>query len=239
MNKNYRFILILFIGGAALWAAFHFLSSSETNIAPTADTPVDMPLPAEDGRPPLAVSTPQPTPRPEAEIKTFGVHLREIGDCLQIKNSLNADAELKFSALDDSLRGELGELVANTLDWKNVHIQLPNGEKRRLRLEVEAIGEESAGIRLQYFGVDNEDLPVPLPLSSEQSLNPSEAFIASLENEGKVTLREEARRGIYSKGAELFYSERNGVLSDLEISYQGKSVKCQNLQFTQGTCNCF
>jgi hypothetical protein len=240
MNRNNRFLLILVIGGAALWVALHF-SSQEKNekISSLPDAPADMPLPAGMGRTDVSATAPQPTPSPESIISSFGPHLREIGDCLQISNSLNEDAELKFSALEDSLRGELGELIANDLDWKNVHISLPNGEKRRLRMEFEATGEEATGLRLHYYGVDKEDLPIPLPLTEEQSMNPSEAFIASLENEGKVSLREEARRGIYSKGAELHYTERNGVLSELELSYQGKSVKCQDLQNANGICSCF
>lgn len=227
------------MGGAALWTILHFSSPSEIDNIPAPGTPTEMPLPAGDGHQAVSSPTPRPTPTPEVEVTSFGSHLRKIGDCLQIRNSLNKDAELKFSALDDSLRGELGELISHNLDWKNVHILLPTGEKRRLRMEVEATGEEATGIRLHYYGVDNEDLPVPLPLTDEQSLNPSETFIASLENEGKVTLREGAHRGIYNRGAELYYSERNGILSDLEISYQGKSVKCQNLQSAKGICSCF
>jgi hypothetical protein len=242
-SDNTKPLLILVLGGAALWVAFHFSSpkdATDTTIGAETAAPVDVPLPAGPGHTNVsAPPPPQPTPSPEAPLPPFGPHLREIGDCLKISNSLNDDAELKFSALEDSLRDELGELIANDLDWKNVHLTLPDGEKRRLRMEVEGTGEEASGLRLHYYGVDKEDLPVPLPLTDEQSMNPSEAFIASLENEGKVTLREEAHRGVYSKGAELYYTERNGALSELELSYQGKSVKCQDLQSATGSCNCF
>ncbi|MGE5085649.1 MAG: hypothetical protein ACM3MG_05065 [Bacillota bacterium] len=183
--------------------------------------------------------TPQPTPPPETALPLLGPHLRKIGDCLQIKNSLNDDASLSFTSLVDSMRGELGDLVTDQTDWKNVHITLPNGQKRRLRIEVEAMGEESSGLRLRYFGVDKDDLPIPIPLTDAQSKNPSEEYITSLENQGKVTLREEARRGLFSKGAEVYHTERNGFLSELELSYDGKGVKCQDLQGSHGTCNCF
>ncbi|MGZ3748416.1 MAG: hypothetical protein ACXVCD_13855, partial [Pseudobdellovibrionaceae bacterium] len=240
MNKNYQFIFILVMGGAALWAAFHFSSANNLeNKLPISQPSTNRPLPAIDAQDPVSALAPAPAPAPppEPEVLSFGPHLREIGDCLKINNSANQDSELKFSTLESSLRGELGEMVANSLDWKNVHILLPNGEKRRLRMEIEAVGEAGAGTRLHYYGVDNEDLPVPLPLTEEQSMNPSESFVASLENEGKVTLRQEARRGVFSKGAELYYTERNGTLTDLELSYQGKNVKCQDLQSKHGVCS--
>lgn len=241
MNSDKR-TLFVFIGGAALlWAAFHFLGKQEET-SPVSAVPTET-LPAVNGPSQVHMNatapTPQPTPSPDGPLPSLGTHLRSIGDCLQISNSLNDDAALSLTALTDSLRGELGDLITNDTDWKNVHILLPNGEKRRLRMEVEAVGEEGSAQRLMYFGVDQEDLPVPLPLTEEQSKNPSADFVTSLENQGKVTLREEAHRGIFSKGAEIYYTERNGALSELELSYEGKSVKCQDLQSIHGNCNCF
>lgn len=242
MNNHRRTLFVAVLGGAALiWAALHFLAGKKEASVESTVPAETLPATGHTGTPAFnaAAPTPQPTPSPEGPLPRLGPHLREIGDCLQISNSLNDEADLSFTSLQDSLRGELGELIANDTDWKNVHITLPNGEKRRLRIEVEATGEEGSGLRLQYYGVDKEDLPVPIPLSDEQSKNPSDEFIASLENQGKVTLREEARRGVFSKGAELYYTERNGSLSELELSYEGKSVKCQDLQSSHGTCNCF
>lgn len=241
MNNNKRTLFVVIGGAALLWAAFHFLGNR--NEAPPASVVPAETLPATGNASPQGFNatapTPQPTPSPEGPLPSLGPQLRVIGDCLQISNSLNDDAALNLTALTDSLRGELGDLVVNDTDWKNVHILLPNGEKRRLRMEVEAAGEEGSAQRLQYFGVDSEDLPVPIPLTEEQSKNPSADFIASLENQGKVTMREEARRGLFSKGAEIYYTERNGALSELELSYEGKSVKCQDLQSNHGNCNCF
>ena len=169
----------------------------------------------------------------------LGTHLREIGQCLNINNALNDTAADTFAELQSSLQSVLGEVIAKGMDWSNVHVTLPSGEKRRIHLEVEASGDHGTVRRLKYYGVDAEDLPVPLTLPKDQSENPSDTFIASLENEGQITLREEARRGIYSQGAELYYVERNGALSEIELSYQGKSVKCQGLNATQGHCSCF
>lgn len=232
--SNKQYLLIVGLIGAALWAALRF--STQKN----SDTTLDHPLPEQSTANALPSA---PTSESPSEATTplplLGPHLRKISECLQIQNTPNDSAELSFMALQSSLRSDLGEVASRELDWKNVHLTLPNGEKRRIRLEVEPISEEASGLRLKYYGVDSEELPIPLPLPENQSLNPSEAFIASLEGEGQITLREEAHRGIYTKGSELYYVERNGTLSELEINHLGKSVKCQNLQSPKGSCNCF
>lgn len=241
--NNYKRPLILVAIGAALWVALRFSGTQEPPTLNGGPTPADLPLPTTGvvapGGESAEVLPPQPTSSPLSALPLLGPHLRKIGECLQINNALNDQAELSFSELRASLRGDFGELTTQTLEWKNIHVTLPNGEKRRIRLESEAEGEEGSAMRLMYFGVDKEDLPVPIPLSDEQSLNPSESFIASLENEGTVTLREDAHHGFYSNGAEIFYSERNGALSELEISFEGKNVSCQDLQNPRSTCDCF
>ncbi|WP_413289136.1 hypothetical protein [Bdellovibrio sp. HCB337] len=241
MSKNQKLLIVLVILGAALWAALRFSSqNNENKTSAESEAPADMPLPAHSG-PSTLPTVPHPASASNngAQLPLLGPHLRKIGECLQIKNVLDETAPLSFDALHDSVKNELGDLVSKEFDWKNVHTTLPNGEKRRIRMEVEAKTEETSGIRIKYYGVDAEDLPVPLPLPEDQSWNPSEAFVASLEGEGQTTLREEAHRGLYTQGSELYYVERNGALSELEILHHGKSVKCQDMQSAQGHCTCF
>lgn len=246
MNNHRRNQFVAVLGGAALiGVALHFWGTQKPTSLEATVTPEALPTTTLAASSPsgaqvnIVATATQPTPVPNQPLPLLGPHLRKIGDCLHISNSLNNEANLSVTSLLDSLRSELGEVVANQTDWKNVHITLPNGEKRRLRIEVEATSEEGTAARLRYYGVDKEDLPVPIPLTKEQSLNPSEEYIASLENQGKVTLREEARRGLFSKGAEIYYTERNGYLSELEISVNGKGAKCQDLQSNHGSCGCY
>jgi len=244
MSNNKKLLLFLAIGGAALWAALRLSSTPSSEVAVTETTaPQDLPLPPTQGVGATTATelpaTPGSAATAQAPQQLLGPHLKKIGECLGINNSLNDTAELSFAALDSSVQNELGGIIDKNLDWKNVHVTLANGEKRRIRMEVEGVGEESSVMRLKYFGVDKEDLPVPIPLPEDQSSNPSETYIASLEGDGEITLKEEAHRGVYTKGSELYYVERNGALSEFEIIHQGRSVKCQDLQSAQGTCNCF
>ncbi len=242
MSNKRNLFAIVFGGAALIGVALHFFGAPKQASEPKIPTAAEA-VPAVDVSPTpafnVAAPTPQPTPSPEGPIPLLGPQLRKIGDCLQIHNSLDDKADLNFHSLQDSLRGELGDLLATDIDWQNVHFTLPNGEKRRLRIEIEGTGEEGSARVLKLYGVDKEDLPIPIPLTEAQSKNPSTEYIASIENQGQVTLREAASHGVFSKGADLFYTERNGFLSDLEISYEGKGVKCQDLQSSHGNCNCF
>lgn len=242
MNKKHEYFLLVIVIGAALWAALVFITQKPTE-APT--SPANIPLekeviPAFPTESKNALSDSEVSPSvPTLSSINFEPRLREIGQCLEIHNSLNENPKPTFSELQSSLASSLGELVETAMDWKNVHITLPNGEKRRLRIEVESSGEEAVHRQLQYYSVDAENLPVPIDLPSEQASNPTDTFIASLENEGEITMQEVAYRGVYTQGAELFYVEKNGELSEIEMSYRGKSVRCLDLNKDRANCTCF
>lgn len=244
MNSNLRPLLILIIGGAVLWGALKLSKMNAVEFSVDSAPKAEASLPAvhtasEDNFVSESKDTPLAAPVAPEVAPVMGPHLRTMGECLQIQNSLDDSAEASFNALESSLRTVFGNVYENQLDWKNVHLTLPNGEKRRLHFEIEALGEENTATRLRYFGVDSEDLPLPLPLPDDQpGLNPSAELVESLESQGQITLREEAHRATYGNGAEIYYVERNGVLSEVEINFQGNSVKCHDLH-AQGSCSCF
>lgn len=243
MNNMRKYFLLTVIVGAALWAALFFLkqnhsakpASAEFDKAETEIIPA-FPIASPKDSPNLEGSLP---PAKVSSSINFSPRLQEIGQCLEIHNSLNDNARPTLEELQSSLFSSLGEVIETSLDWKNIHINLPNGEKRRIRIEVEADGEGAVRRQLQYYSVDTENLPVLIHLPPEQTENPTDTFIASLENEGQITLQEEARRGVYFQGAEIYYVERNGDLSEIEMNYRGKNVRCQDLNNERANCNCF
>ncbi|WP_415063127.1 hypothetical protein [Bdellovibrio sp.] len=238
---NRRNLVVLLIMGSI--AAAVLFSRSGPPVETSASDEIRAEVPQATPEQSAKTSSAQDAQAAESSMTTaktsLANHLRELGACLSIHNTLRDDKENNFESVVASVRSELGDLEADSLDWKNTHVVLPSGEKRRLRLEIEGTGEQSTIRRLKYYGVDADDLPVPLPLSKEQSINPSDTFLASLEKEGRITLQEEARRGLFAGGAEVYHVERDGVLSEFEISYQGKSFKCSDLESSQGRCQCF
>jgi hypothetical protein len=246
MNDKKESFLLLLIAGAAFWAALVFIrakNSTEKGVSENAavNEAASQDRPISKGAGPVPTLTPSSAVNDSSNGVTANMasFLREIGACLQIKNSWNENAKPSLSELQTSLQSTFGELTATTSDWKNVHLTLPNGERRRLHIEVIADGEEGVRKELQYYGVDGEDLPVPMSLPPEQAANPTDAFVAGLLSEGQVTLEEEAHHGSYAAEAEIYYAERDGFLSEFEINFQGKRVRCENINKPLGACRCF
>lgn len=180
------------------------------------------------------------TPRSEqAADRNISTQLKALGTCLGLKNTVSDQAEPTFVEINSSLKSEFGDVITQNEEWSNTHVLLPNGEQRRIRIEVDSNGEESSVRRLKYYGVDKEDLPVPIALPKEQTENPTAAFISGLEGEGKVTMTEKAMHAYYPNGQEVLYTERNGLVSELEISKNGKSFKCSRLADINAICKCF
>lgn len=209
-----------------------------TTVAPKAGSPKTI-QPAA----PLAITANTSLGKPEVlnpvVPKMFGQELQALGSCLQIHNSAGGEVEPTIANLNASIRSELGDMIAQADDWTNTHVILPNGEKRRIRIEIDSNGEESVVRRLKYFGVDKEDLPIPISLTPEQSVNPSDAFVASLERDGQVTMREKGVHGVYSQGSQIYFAERNGVLTDIELSRNGRTFKCMDLSKEASRCRCY
>lgn len=238
MNKKYL-LLILVVVGAILIIARREDSGPLTKSLPAELAPMEEVKPQPSAS---AVSETPVAPAGEDSSVPRGIevrHFQELGQCLKIKNTIPGQAAPGFADIQSSVRNELGDVMVAETDWKNVHVKLSNGEQRRLRIEVEGAGEELAIRKLKYYTLDNEGLPLERPLTKEQSVNPTETFIASLEHEGAVTLKEEAKRGAFSSGADLYYVERNGQLSELEMSYKGQSFKCSDLNNSRSKCRCF
>ncbi len=165
--------------------------------------------------------------------------LKGLGSCLDIKNAIDSDQrDAKLDNLIASVRNEIGDPAIRSEDWSNTHVTLPNGEQRRIRIEMEYDSDDRIVKRLKYYGVDKENFPVPIPLGKEVSVDPQESYIASLEKEGKVFLREKGERIYFQNGEELVFTEKNNRLADLEMNRNGRTYKCAGLESGKASCTC-
>lgn len=171
--------------------------------------------------------------------ENFVEALKGIGTCLDIRNTIDSDEQdPKIEFLISSLRSEWGEPTVKTEDWSNTNLTLPNGEERRIRLEIDFDSADRIVKRLKYFSLDKDKMPVPLDLPPEQVFDPSEEFLASLESEGQVTLKQKSLRYYFQDGEEIILIERNGLISDLEVNKDGRYFKCKGLDSQQLSCQC-
>ncbi len=165
--------------------------------------------------------------------------LKGLGSCLDIKNSVDADqGEAKLDNVINSVRNEIGDPVIRSEDWTTTHIVLPNGEQRRIRIEMEYDANDRIVKRLKYYSLDKENLPVPIQLNTESTLDPQDSFIASLEKDGQVSLREKGERIYFQNGEELIFTQKNDRISDVEINRNGRTFKCLGLESGKSSCSC-
>ncbi len=192
------------------------------------------------------VTAPKPAPTVAAPVVSDGVMgqnnmssmLTSLVDCTEIKNSLPSNpVEPTLSSILDSVQAELGEPVIRSEDWNSTEIRLPNGSRRLIRLET--VYEDNDIVKkLIYYDITKDAL-LPIELSSDQAVNPSETFIASLEKEGEVMNREKSERVFFQNGEEVMYTEKNGKLLTSEIIRAGKSLKCGDYGQQSFRCQCF
>lgn len=168
----------------------------------------------------------------------FSKYLEQMGRCLDIKNIVYLELPT-LQSLNTSLKPEMGELDEVSTEWFNTHVNLPSGEQRRIRIEVEGRGEESSHRILKYYGLDKEGLPISIDVPSDQKYNPSANYINQLEQEGAVVMREKAARAVFSGGGDIYYVERNGLLKDVEVTFKDRSFKCSGMESLSATCACF
>ena len=236
--------VVLLLGGLLWWAPWK--KHETTSVTPTevVDSETTEPVTPPSEEPKTEAVNPETETTAPLDLKkklqdNFVEALKGIGTCLDIRNSIDSDEqEAKVEFLISSLRSEWGEPTVRTEDWSNTNLTLPNGEERRIRLEIDFDSTDRIVKRLKYYSVDKDKMPVPLDIPPEQIFDPSEEFLASLEKEGQVTLKQKSLRYYFQDGEEIILVERNGVISDLEVNKDGRYYKCKSIDSTQSSCQC-
>lgn len=207
--------------------------SAEPVEAPKAAAPTPEPVPEAPPPPP------QPQgPSPEV-MKNFAQNLRALGTCLDTPSYVPGDEiDPSLQTLIDSIRGEWGEAVISTEDWSQIEMQTPEGEKRRLRVEMDFDNESVVQRKLKLMAVDASGATTPIPVPEEQAIEPSETTIASMESGNTILNREKYERHYFQNGEEIVARQLNGMIVDMEVNRGARSFKCAKMNEPGGTCQC-
>ena len=172
--------------------------------------------------------------------QNFSVHLHEIGNCLDIRTAVDSDkVDPTFDNLIVSLRPALGEVVVQMEDWTQTDVQTSTGELRRIRTEVSYEDTSNAPTkRVQFYKINQDNMPEMQPLDAEKSLNPQEAFLENLKSGGRTLLEEKAGRAYYQEGEELVMVERNGKIESISLNHGSKTISCSSLDTLRSSCQC-
>lgn len=174
----------------------------------------------------------------EARVK-FTKALHDLSSCLAMKSEPLDGAEPRLENWLSAIRGEMGDPVLQTEDWSSAEIETPEGEHRSIRVEMDYSGEDRIVRRVKYSKVGADGEPSELiPLSKEQSEEPSDTFLASLESDGKIVKRETAQRLYFGGGEEIVVTEKNGKIYELDMSRAGRTFKCRPFDPDPNSCKC-
>ncbi len=168
----------------------------------------------------------------------MGAMLKQLSECTEIKNSLSSvSVEPTLTSVLDSVQSDLGEPVIRSEDWTSMEIKVADNSKKLIRMET-VYEDDDIVKKLKYYQVTPTRM-VPIELSREQSVNPSESFLASLEKEGDIVGREKSERVFFQNGEEISYVEKDGRIQSSEIIRAGKSFKCGDFGLSSFHCQCF
>lgn len=245
MQKKYLAFGLLIL---ALVVLYFFYPSSQKPDMPSAvaqteepeDRPEDIPMPSE-GDPEEASSSSGgflPTQMENSgRFESYQQQLKALSTCLNIKTSpFDANAEISLETLHEAISGELGAIVSRNKDWTVTDIRTPSNEMRRIFFKNTPDLDPQVLSSVKYYAFAADGSRKELPLSKEQSENPSETLLASLEADGQVIAKSNAWRVFYQNGFDLIATEKNGRIYSFELNRDDKAFRCQ--ENAQGLLQC-
>jgi hypothetical protein len=114
-------------------------------------------------------------------------------------------------------------------DIENFHLKTSNGEERRIHIIFEAGNKK----QVRYFSVDNEGLPVPIPLSDEFRKLPADALIQKLEADGKIFMHQSKERWLLGNGSSFIVTFENDQPREFQLFGATKTLSC-----LEDSCQC-
>ncbi|MGZ3775370.1 MAG: hypothetical protein ACXVCY_14530 [Pseudobdellovibrionaceae bacterium] len=171
----------------------------------------------------------------------FQKRLKEMSQCLGLKvNSLDPQSELNFETFNAAISSELGEIVAQQTVWTTTDIRTKAGETRRIYIENNFENNDGLNARtLKYYSLGSDGSQKEIPLTKEQTVNPSDSLVASLEADGDLLGNSLARRIVYRNGDDLFLVERSGKIYSFDFAHGPKLYKCTGADSTEAMkCSC-
>lgn len=190
-------------------------------------------------------NAPQPpidpnSPTGEPIQKLFAQHLKDMSQCLQIKNQVDRDqVEPTLDQLLESMKPAFGDVSVLTDDWTQTDLTYSDGITRRIRTEINYENPSNPTKYLYVYRMNDQGLPELEPISEEQSQNPSDDYIMSLEAGSNATLREKGGRAYFTGGEELIIIEKNSRLDSFTLTKNNKTFSCNSMTSAESNCQCF
>lgn len=166
-------------------------------------------------------------------------NLKEMSVCLNMKMSAFAENEqMSLQVLENIISPDLGDIVATMEDWSATDIKTGAGEVRRIFIETKESANGEPLRKLKYYSMSSGGQK-EIPLSKEQSSNPSDTVIGGLEADGQMIGKSVARKVYFQNGDDLSVVERDGRVYAFELAHDQKTFKCTGFDASASmSCSC-
>jgi hypothetical protein len=164
-------------------------------------------------------------------------NIKEMSTCLNMKiGPFIEHDEMNLHTLVNVMSPDLGDVVGSKEDWTVTDIKTSGGEIRRIFVQV---SDESQGppVRTLKYFIMNPNGQKEIPLSSEQSKNPTDTVMGSLEADGQLVGKSNAQRIYFQNGDDLSVVVRDGRIYGFELAHDQKTFKCTGFD-SAGKMNC-
>jgi hypothetical protein len=172
--------------------------------------------------------------------KNFFEHLKAMSQCLQIKNQVNEEQmEPVLDHLIESLKPAFGDMAIYTDDWVQTDLKYSDGVARRIRMEVNYENQNQPAKYLYVYKIGDQGIPELENIDEQQSQNPTDDYISSLEAGANVTLKEKGGRAYFTGGEEVIVIEKNSKLESFTLTKNNKTFSCNSITSVESNCQCF
>jgi hypothetical protein len=162
--------------------------------------------------------------------EAFNTQIADMAKCTNLEmGRIDKSAEINFETFNQAISQDLGDVVAQEEDWSTTDIRTPTGEIRRILIQTPPPGEGDGERKLKYMSLSPDGKTKDIPVSQDQSDNPSDTLLASLESDGQIVGTSKANRIFYENGDDLYLSIRNGKVYSFTLNHEGKVFRCKGM----------
>lgn len=108
--------------------------------------------------------------------------------------------------------------------WRNLHVELANGPRLRVRLSPRDSADAGTSLQARYYVEDAEGLPAPVKTPKELAGLAPDEQLRSLRSRGRVVFEQASRtfvtRAIGDKARSVTITETGGAVERLEVTTQ-------------------
>lgn len=166
--------------------------------------------------------------------------------CIIGQSSLSGVSKTsEFNSLSEFLEKALtphgGQEALSRVELLNVHVQSFSGETLRLHLTPQEGGKTlTGGMRIRLFGVDQENLPEPMPLPEYAASKNWEDALEAFKAQGKLIFEEKVESKRWGKDLGARVTTRNGEVPEMELHFSNRHLLCATKEdFVTVVCRCF